>query len=84
MLLADRVTHRVTRSPGSSSSLLQLPLGIMRAEPFHVRVHAMNQMWSEIVRLLDNSDDVFLVPTPRREYSDEHIATMHQAPTHAT
>ena len=79
MLLADRVTHRVTRSPGSSSSLLQLPLGIMRAEPFHVRVHAMNQMWSEIVRLLDNSDDVFLVPTPRREYSDEHLSTMHQA-----
>ena len=81
MLLADRVTHRVTRSPGSSSSLLQLPLGIMRAEPFHVRVHAMNQMWSEIVRLLDNSDDVFLVPTPRREYSDEHLSTMHQAHT---
>ena len=81
MLLADRVTHRVTRSPGSSSSLLQLPLGIMRAEPFHVRVHAMNQMWSEVVRLLHDSDDVFLVPTPRREYSDEHLSTMHQAHT---
>lgn len=81
MLLADRVAHRVSKAPSNSSHLLQLALGLMRAEPFRVRVHAMNQIWAETLRLLHGSEDVFLAPAPRREYSDEHLSTLHQAHT---
>ena len=78
MLLADRVAHRVSKAPSNSSALMQLPLGLMRAESFPVRVHALNQIWAEVMRLLHGSDDVFLAPVPRREYSDEHLSTLHQ------
>ena len=43
-----------------------------------MRVRALNQIWAEVMRLLHGSDDVFLAPVPRREYSDEHLSTLHQ------
>ena len=82
MLLADRVAHRVSKAPSNSSALMQLPLGLMRAESFPVRVRALNQIWAEVMRLLHGSDDVFLAPVPRREYSDEHLSTLHLSLIH--
>ncbi|KAL4401209.1 90S preribosome protein [Malassezia pachydermatis] len=81
MLLADRVAHRVSKTPSNSATLLQLPLGLVRAEPLRVRVHALNQMWAEIGRLLSHADDMFLAPAPKREYSEEHLSPVHQALT---
>ncbi|WFD19216.1 snoRNA-binding rRNA-processing protein utp10 [Malassezia caprae] len=81
MLLADRVAHRVSKSPGHSATLLQLPLGLVRAEPLAVRLRALNQIWAEIARLLAHADDVFLAPAPKREYSEEHLSPGHQAHT---
>ncbi|WFD27115.1 snoRNA-binding rRNA-processing protein utp10 [Malassezia nana] len=81
MLLADRVAHRVSKSPAHSATLLQLPLGLLRAEPLAVRLRALNQIWAEIARLLAHADNVFLAPAPKREYSEEHLSPMHQAHT---
>lgn len=81
MLLADRVVHRVSRTPSHSAALLELPLGLVRAEPLAVRVHALNQVWTEIDRLLARADDVFLAPAPKREYSEEHLSPVLQAHT---
>jgi len=81
MLLADRVAHRVSKSPSHSATLLQLPLGLVRAEPLAVRLRALNQIWAEIARLLAHADDVFLAPAPKREYSEEHLSPAHQAHT---
>ncbi|WFD22826.1 snoRNA-binding rRNA-processing protein utp10 [Malassezia equina] len=81
MLLADRVAHRVSKSPSHSVTLLQLPLGLVRAEPLAVRLRALNQIWAEIARLLAHADDVFLAPAPKREYSEEHLSPAHQAHT---
>jgi len=81
MLLADRVAHRVSKSPSHSAALLQLPLGLVRAEPLDVRLRALNQIWAEIARLLAHADDRFLAPAPKREYSEEHLSPAHQAHT---
>ncbi|WFD29976.1 snoRNA-binding rRNA-processing protein utp10 [Malassezia sp. CBS 17886] len=85
MLLIDRVVYRVTKAPANADTLLQLPLSILRAEPPRLRLRAMNQIWSEIVRLLaraagaDDVATVFLEQAAKREYSDEHVSPVRQA-----
>ena len=78
MLLADRVAHRIDKAPAHAASLLQLPLGVLRAEPPEVRVAAVNQIWPEIQRLYAG-DAAFLEAAPKRAYSEEHRAPARQA-----
>ncbi|WFC96035.1 snoRNA-binding rRNA-processing protein utp10 [Malassezia brasiliensis] len=78
MLLTDRVAHRVDRTPGSAASLLQLPLGVLRAEPDAARIAALDQILPEVQRLYAG-DTAFLATTPKRAYSDEHAAPAKQA-----
>lgn len=81
MLLAERVAHRVSKTPANAAALLELPLSLLRAEPLVVRVHALNQVWGEVARLLAGSDDVFLAAAGKREYSEEHLSPTHQTHT---
>ncbi|KAI3624346.1 UTP10 [Malassezia furfur] len=78
MLLTDRVAHRVDRAPGSAASLLQLPLGVLRAEPDAARIAALDQILPEVQRLYAG-DAAFLESSPKRAYSEEHAAPAKQA-----
>lgn len=80
MLLADRSAHRVSKAPQNGESLLHLPLGVLRAEPAAVRVHALNQIWPEITRLYAGTP-TFLEGPAKRAYSQEHLAPARQAHT---
>ncbi|KAI3617544.1 hypothetical protein CBS9595_003453 [Malassezia furfur] len=78
MLLTDRVAHRVDRAPSSAASLLQLPLGVLRAEPDAARIAALDQILPEVQRLYAG-DTAFLATAPKRAYSEEHAAPAKQA-----